>query len=458
MGSGERFRAGRAPCAHGFGDGLTGWQALVGPSERRIRPAGWPSKPCPAASCRLRQQLGDADQVVGGERHDERHADPLEPAKLGLAAAAYRLQPAENLLDSFTLRLSECIAGVPGLVPVDRRAPPRPLGDVGVLGDVRRDLQVAQLHDQAADIIALVGTQRLGAGWQLLDQVQGCRDLGGAPSPGQHAADRQPIAVLRQHVASETEPAGLAVALAEHPCVAIGGRGMRRIRVLLASEARRAVATQRGWRPAAILRAKTLHQDPSLDQGAIDGKVLVGEQRYEFGAGQHASEELGGDRALQQSVAVLGEHGHVLDRIVDAQPDKPAEQQVVVELLHQLPLGAHRVERPQQLLRRDRRPPVQRIEPLEHRRQARQEAINQGQHRPKRVPGRHPDLTAHAAEQIFRPPIRATHPQLQAIKPGPIESGPPRGNQRVSPQPVNATLLSSASANRAHTGTGSSIR
>ena len=52
----------------------------------------------------------------------------------------------------------------------------------------------------------------------------------------------------------------------------------------------------------------------------------------------------------------------VPDGIVDAEPDEPAEQQVVVDLLHQLPLGAHRVERlqqrgAQQTLRRDRLPP-----------------------------------------------------------------------------------------------------
>ena len=36
------------------------------------------------------------------------------------------------------------------------------------------------------------------------------------------------------------------------------------------------------------------------------------------------------------------------DGIVDAEPDEPAEQQIVVDLLHQLALGAHRVERLQQ--------------------------------------------------------------------------------------------------------------
>jgi hypothetical protein len=63
----------------------------------------------------------------------------------------------------------------------------------------------------------------------------------------------------------------------------------------------------------------------------------------------------------QQPVAVLGEHGRDPNRIVDAKPHEPAEHQVVIHLLHQLPLRAHREQdlqktRPDQAFRRDRRP------------------------------------------------------------------------------------------------------
>ena len=44
--------------------------------------------------------------------------------------------------------------------------------------------------------------------------------------------------------------------------------------------------------------------------------------------------------ATRQFYAVLGEHRHVPHRIVDAETDEPAEQQIVVQLLHQLPLRA----------------------------------------------------------------------------------------------------------------------
>ena len=62
-------------------------------------------------------------------------------------------------------------------------------------------------------------------------------------------------------------------------------------------------------------------------------------------------------------IAILREHRHVPDSIVHLEPHEPTEQQVVLELLHQHPLAANRVEHlkqqgPQQLLRRHRRPPV----------------------------------------------------------------------------------------------------
>jgi hypothetical protein len=48
--------------------------------------------------------------------------------------------------------------------------------------------------------------------------------------------------------------------------------------------------------------------------------------------------------AGQQPLAVLGKHGDVPHRFVDAQADKPAEQKLLTELLYQLPLAAQRVQ------------------------------------------------------------------------------------------------------------------
>lgn len=61
----------------------------------------------------------------------------------------------------------------------------------------------------------------------------------------------------------------------------------------------------------------------------------------------------------QQPVAVLGEHGGHPNGVINPEADEPAEHQVVVHLLHQLPLGPDRKQnlqqaRPDQSLRRDR--------------------------------------------------------------------------------------------------------
>ena len=140
--------------------------------------------------------------------------------------------------------------------------------------------------------------------------------------------------------------------------------------------------------------------------------MLVREQRLDLGLAQHRLEELRGDLALQEPVAVLGEHRDVPDRRVHRQADEPAEQQVVIQLLHQLALRAHRVERlqqqrPQQLLGRDRRPAVVRVELVERRRQHRQRLVDDRPDRPQRVNLRHPRLAAQIAEQALRPNIVA---------------------------------------------------
>jgi hypothetical protein len=67
-----------------------------------------------------------------------------------------------------------------------------------------------------------------------------------------------------------------------------------------------------------------------------------------------------GNVAAQQPLPILREHGHIPHLVVHAQSDEPAEEKIVLELLHQQPLAAHRVEnlkqeRAKQLLRGNRR-------------------------------------------------------------------------------------------------------
>jgi hypothetical protein len=59
---------------------------------------------------------------------------------------------------------------------------------------------------------------------------------------------------------------------------------------------------------------------------------------------EHFHQQPLGHLAAHQPLAVLGEHRYIPDRIVHRQAHEPAEQKVVVDLLHQLPLALHRVQ------------------------------------------------------------------------------------------------------------------
>jgi hypothetical protein len=81
---------------------------------------------------------------------------------------------------------------------------------------------------------------------------------------------------------------------------------------------------------------------------AIDREVLAAQELPNLRVVEHGRQELSRDLALEQPVAVGRERGRVPDQIGDPEPDQPAEQKVIVQLLHQQPLRANRVERLQQ--------------------------------------------------------------------------------------------------------------
>ncbi len=72
---------------------------------------------------------------------------------------------------------------------------------------------------------------------------------------------------------------------------------------------------------------------PRLQQRAIHREVLVAEQRLDLRCAHQLLQEEPHDLLVQQPLPVFGERGGVPDRIIRAEAHKPAEQQVVVELL-----------------------------------------------------------------------------------------------------------------------------
>ena len=111
-----------------------------------------------------------------------------------------------------------------------------------------------------------------------------------------------------------------------------------------------------------VLRLEALERGPRLDQRTIDRDVLARQQSTDPRLRQHGGEEIGRDIALQQPVAVGREARMILHRVVDPNADKPPEQRINLDPLHQMAPRAQRVEglqqhRLQQLFRWDRLAP-----------------------------------------------------------------------------------------------------
>jgi len=109
-----------------------------------------------------------------------------------------------------------------------------------------------------------------------------------------------------------------------------------------------------GGRFASVLRAEALVAGPGFDQRAIHGEVFI--RQIRLGSFQHPLEKDFGHFFVQEPLPVLAENRVMPHHFVHAHTDKPAKQQVVVQLLHQEPLAAHRVkylqqQGPQQSLR-----------------------------------------------------------------------------------------------------------
>ncbi len=143
---------------------------------------------------------------------------------------------------------------------------------------------------------------------------------------------------------------------------------------------------------------------PGLQQGAIDREVLVAEERLELGCRHQLLQEAAHDLLVEKSFPVFGECGGVPDRIIRAEPHKPAKQQVVVELLQQKALGADPVERlqkrdQQQLLRRHRWPAFCRVQRAEGGIESIKGLIRQFSDPPQRMAGRDPLLDRYVGEQ-----------------------------------------------------------
>src|ERR1019366_5685295 len=113
-------------------------------------------------------------------------------------------------------------------------------------------------------------------------------------------------------------------------------------------------------------------------------------------------------------LSVLREHRHVPHLIVRIQAHEPAVQQVELDLFHQLPLTADRIQhhqqkRSQQPFRRNRRPSPPRVQRIKMQRQLLQRTLQQPPNPPQRMIRRYPLLRVEVAEHHFLPRVVSSH-------------------------------------------------
>ncbi|EAU47403.1 hypothetical protein R2601_21366 [Salipiger bermudensis HTCC2601] len=135
--------------------------------------------------------------------------------------------------------------------------------------------------------------------------------------------------------------------------------------------------------------------------------MVVRQQRCHLAMRQNGGHVLARHVRGQQPVAVLREHGRDPDNVIDPKAHEPAEQQVVVHLLHELPLGPDRVEDlqqagPDQSFRRDRGAALTRVKPVELCIQGAQCVVDDGPDLAKRVSHWNALLEINVAEQRAR--------------------------------------------------------
>ena len=216
------------------------------------------------------------------------------------------------------------------------------------------------------------------------------------------------MAVIRQHMPQVARQRRRRAALAIQPALGIARRGVRGVAAL--------VAVPVLGRPA-VLAPHALVTGPGLDQRTVHAEVLARQQPALVGHLHRRVEQIGDGIELDQPISVLAEHRVVPHRVLDRQPDEPAKQQVVGDLLDELALAAHAVQHLQQhrtheLLRRDARPPALGVG-LVHRRELRvhlgQRLVQPLADRAQRVGLRHEFLQLHRAEQRLVVRIRSSH-------------------------------------------------
>jgi hypothetical protein len=146
----------------------------------------------------------------------------------------------------------------------------------------------------------------------------------------------------------------------------------------------------------------------------LKSEMLVGQQLCLLGLLHHLPEQRTHHLVLDQSIPILGIGAVIPSRVVHAQADKPAVQQVVAQLLTQQPLASNAVQRlqnqpSQQPLRRHRVATTIGVDRLKQHVHIVQRTIENVPDHPERMICRHKIRRLPGHEQAFLRHIGSTH-------------------------------------------------
>lgn len=285
---------------------------------------------------------------------------------------------------------------------------------LALLRHMRCHFQLARPLHETLLVVILVCTYRAARLGRALQHLQRRLYLGTSIELGAFHIHDQTVAVLHHRVGHVRQTTGIAIALARQPGLGIAGRLVGRVAALLALEVGIGVARAILRWVAAILLDKRLVRGPGVDQRAIDAEMLVAGVLGPCGQRLDALEEQPRYILVEQAVTVLAEGRVIPHALVHRQADEPAKQQVEINLLDQLPLGANGVNHlqqrgAQQPLRRNRGPSQGGIQPVEVPIHRSQNGIDQASQGTQRVIVRDALLQRRITEQLVLFEVESTH-------------------------------------------------
>src|SRR5439155_7126265 len=303
--------------------------------------------PVPNPSC---HQLGHANKIIRSSYPPCRQLRSVGSSKTRFPKSSHRLHPTKELFDPFSYPLAYTVAPMTSRSCIDGRA----AFALGVGHYMSENLSPAQKIHKVVGVVTFIASQRFYP--QPFSSLALKHALSHFPltAPGgltDQKIDQQAIAVLHQGMRPVTKLRFFSRPLTHQTTVGIGRRLMGFVASFLAVKIHPAVARISPIlisRPIFSLGSKILKARPGLDQSPIHRKMIVTHQPRSSGLPNHRLKEQPPHLVLHQSLAVLAEHRRIKTFFHQLHVQKPAKQQIVVQLLAKLPLASHRVKRDQQ--------------------------------------------------------------------------------------------------------------